>query len=91
MSCLLVCLPVYHFLFRLTYELEFDSYKDTNLQSKLILYLELKNQNAEKHEEYYVYDVVTFFAEFGGHVGLLLGFSSMSIYDKIRDTIVKQK
>lgn len=51
----------------------------------LELYLELKNQNREVHTEYYIYDWVSFFAEFGGIVGFLLGYSVLSFYDKVVD------
>ena len=47
--------------------------------------MELKNQDREVHTEYYVYNWVTFFADFGGIVGFLLGYSVLSFYDKVVD------
>ena len=54
-------------------------------KANLTLYLELKNQDREVHTEYYVYNWVTFFADFGGIVGFLLGYSVLSFYDKVVD------
>ena len=50
----------------------------------LVLYLELKNQNEEKHEDYYVYDWIAFLSDFGGVVGLLLGYSLLTFYDQVK-------
>ena len=51
--------------------------------------MELKNANQETHEEYYVYDFAMFFADFGGHVGLLLGYSLLTFYDQVKGIIIK--
>ena len=56
--------------------------------ARLVLFLELKNQNPERYEEYYVYDWTTFFSDFGGHVGLLLGYSLLTFYDQVKGLIL---
>ena len=67
-------------------ELTYDKIKTNseNTNSTLVLYLELKNQNEEKHEDYYVYDWIAFLSDFGGVVGLLLGYSLLTFYDQVK-------
>lgn len=70
-------------------ELNYDKLTENGVgeNAQLTLYFELKNQNRESHEEYYVYDLVTFLATFGGNVGLLLGFSLLGFYDQVKSVI----
>ena len=65
-------------------ELTYDQIKSTSGSSRLILYLELKNQNEERHQDYYVYDWIAFLSDFGGVVGLLLGYSLLTFYDQVK-------
>ena len=62
--------------------------KTENGPARLVLFLELKNKNREMHQEYHVYDWTTFFADFGGHVGLLLGYSLLTFYDQVKSLVL---
>ena len=64
-------------------ELTYDKIKSSH-NATLVLFLELKNQNEERHEDYYVYDWVAFLSDFGGVVGLLLGYSLLTFYDQVK-------
>ena len=49
--------------------------------NQTIIFLMMANPDVlEKHEEL-IYPFVSFVAEFGGSLGLFLGFSFMTIYD----------
>ena len=61
---------------------------EENEPAMLVLYLELENRNRERHEEYLVYDWNKFFADFGGLVGLLLGYSMLTFYDQVKGIIL---
>ena len=49
------------------------------------------SMDAELEEEYLVYDNTSFVAEIGGYLGLLLGFSALSMYQAAIATVLKQK
>ena len=42
-------------------------------------------------EEYLVYDNASFVAEIGSYLGLLLGFSALSMYQMAVKAVLKQK
>lgn len=42
------------------------------------------NTNFKVREQYYTYDWIDLFSDFGGYMGLLLGASMLSFYDLAR-------
>ena len=75
----------------------FNSCKSGILPCNLKLTLEIPEDETtyEGTKQYVVYDSISFFADVGGFMGLLLGFSILSIYDELenllRTRIVGQK
>ena len=55
------------------------------------LHLYFARPETEVEEEYLVYDNASFVAEIGGYLGLLLGFSALSMYQAAVETVLKQK
>ena len=51
-----------------------------NEDKKLSIYLSYSHGEYDLTEEYYIYDYVSFFADVGGYLGLLLGYSMWGMY-----------
>ena len=54
-----------------------------NQSCELTLRLEMNDRSYEEKRQYVVYDFNSFVADVGGFMGLLLGFSMLSIYDEL--------
>ena len=49
-------------------------------KTKLIVHLMYNRGEFDQTEEFYIYDYTSFIADVGGYLGLLLGYSLLSIY-----------
>ena len=56
---------------------------DQNYGQELILDVMITDRWYEEREQYIIYDTNSFIADVGGYMGLLLGFSILSIYHEI--------
>ena len=61
-------------------------YQDTEDSREDILHLEMfyANTKHQVREQYYTYDWIDLFSDFGGYMGLLLGASLLTFYDLAR-------
>ncbi len=64
-----------------------DFYKPGNFNNTFFLSLSYKTFDIVENEETLIYDVGNFFAAAGGHLGLFLGFSCLSILMQIIDCL----
>ena len=56
------------------YRPQFDEY---------VLHLRITDRAYEERKQYIIYDTDSFVADVGGYMGLLLGYSIMSLYNEI--------
>ena len=56
---------------------------DQNFGQELILDVMITDRWYEEKEQYIIYDTDSFIADVGGYMGLILGFSILSIYHEI--------
>ena len=61
------------------------------LPSHLILQFLIVDKSIEDRKQYVIYDFNSFIADIGGFLGLLLGFSILSIYDEIEKMLRQVK
>ena len=59
-----------------------DSDRDESSVVQIQLYL--PGAMYEERKQYLIYDMTHFTADFGGYLGLLLGGSLLSLYDKVK-------
>merc|ERR1712061_542020 len=59
--------------------------------SKLTLTFIFKDGSYQEVQEYIVYDIYSFIADVGGYLGLLLGYSLLSIYQDVTKWIMSFK
>ena len=73
--------------------LEAESYRTRygNYDSDVLLRFTIYESSYVEEEEYVIYDLNSFGADVGGFMGLVLGFSLLSIYDKMVECLKKQK
>jgi hypothetical protein len=78
----------YSSFFSISYDKFFKEYYP-NGDEKAMLYLNIgpTNEDGIYLREFYVYDWVTFFGDMGSYIGLLLGWSFLSIFDMIVDFV----
>ena len=59
---------------------------------ELVIRLQIPNGEYELTEEYYLYDFDSFIPDVGGYLGLLLGYSMLSLYHTLTQwlTVAKQ-
>ena len=53
------------------------------------LKFQMTQPSFEEKEQYFIYDTVSFFADVGGYMGLLLGSSLMSLYSELEAILKK--
>ena len=61
------------------------------LPSHLTMTFSMVDKSIEDRHQYVIYDFNSFIADVGGLMGLLLGFSILSIYDEVEKTLRKIK
>ena len=59
--------------------------------SEVLLIFTIYERSYVEEEEYVIYDLNSFGADVGGFMGLVLGFSLLSIYDKMVECLGKYK
>jgi len=64
-----------------------DFYKPRNFNDTFFLTLSYKTFDIVENEETLIYDIGNFFAAAGGHLGLFLGFSCLSVLMQIIDCL----
>ena len=82
------CKPACH---RIEYSTEyFGTYQDPTLTEKqLAITLFFSKDKFPVTEQYYIYDIANFVADFGGCLGLLLGYSLLGFYDTLMNLFKK--
>ena len=65
----------------------FSTVKDPTLTDKMIIILYFAKDKFPVKEQYYIYDGANFIADFGGYLGLLLGYSLLAFYDTLVELI----
>ena len=58
-----------------------------NYGEQFLLELSITDRWHEEKEQYLIYDFDSFIADVGGYLGLLLGFSILSLYHQIEDLL----
>ena len=58
---------------------------------KLSIYLTYLHGEYDLTEEYYIYDHISFIADIGGYLGLLLGYSLLSMYHNLVNCVLNYK
>ena len=61
------------------------------LPSHLTMTFSMVDKSIEDRHQYVIYDFNSFIADVGGLMGLLLGFSILSIYDEVEKMLRKIK
>ena len=56
----------------------------TSTESRIIFQFFFPSTMYDKRKQYLIYDGTDFVADFGGYLGLLLGSSLLSLYDKVK-------
>ena len=57
---------------------------DYNFNTEIyVLRLRITDRSFEERKQYIIYDMDSFIADVGGYMGLLLGYSIMSLYNEI--------
>ena len=80
------CLPSCH---RNEYTLTGSEFKTINIgrlswiKPKLKLVFRIGKTSYKEEEQYVIYDFNSFIGDVGGFLGLLLGYSALSIYDEL--------
>ena len=78
------CLPSCH---RNEYTLTGSEFKTMKLslwvKQKLELAFRIRKSSYKEEEQYVIYDFNSFIGDVGGFLGLLLGYSALSIYDEL--------
>ena len=62
-----------------------------NESCNLILRPEINDRSYDEKKQYVVYDFNSFIADVGGFMGLLLGFSLLSLYDELTKILRRGK
>lgn len=80
--------PQKHFLCRIVYDKYFkESFPSGDRKTRLYLKIGPKNEDRNYMKEFYVYGWTDFFADMGSYIGLLLGWSALTILEMTAELI----
>ena len=83
------CKPACH---RIEYSSKhWSTHQDPSLTEKMAITFFFGKDKFPVTEQYYIYDYTNFVADFGGFLGLLLGYSLLGFYDTVMNLIKKIK